>query len=154
LPIMVRIIFAIIIRKNLNDFLPEKENDRTDIRSYTLSLAGFTFAALIALVFIETKNQRDCQVPIYFVFISFIFYLFALNIQGYKSRRWHDLLSDTLLETASLCLIVTVISLLFITSLDRIFIYLISSFSILVWLTDFVIRVTILKHYYDKKKEN
>ena len=150
-PLVVRSIFAIKIRKHLKDTLGEEESDRSEIRSYVLALGGFSFTALIALAVLEPNIQQDLQLPIYYVFISFLCYLFALNLQGYKSKRCTDLLSDTLLETASLCLIFTILSLLFVSRLDVIFMYSISILSILIWLLDFIIRIRILNKFYKLK---
>lgn len=140
------------MRSNLGDILSEEENDRTEIRAYLLSLGGFIFTALIALILLEPKLQNDIQFSIYYIFLSFLLNYFALSLQGYKSKRWHDILSDALLETSSLCLILTVVSLLFVTKLNQFFIYAMTIIALVIWLLDFIIRLNIQIDYLNTKE--
>lgn len=150
-PLIIRFLFTGVMKGNLKDILPETENDRSEIRSYILALGGFSFTALVGLIVLEPSIKQSIQFSIYYVFVSFISYFFALNLQGYKSKRWHDIISDALIETASLCLILTVISLLFVSNLNEVFTYIISTLAILIWLLDFIIRLNIQIDYLNKK---
>ncbi|MBX2976399.1 MAG: hypothetical protein KF721_09710 [Ignavibacteriaceae bacterium] len=155
IPFIIRFIFVCFLKEYLSQILPETENDRSEIRSYVLTLSGFSFTALVALSILEPNIQQNIQFSIYYAFLSFLFYLFALNLQGYKNKRWHDVLSDTLLESASLCLILTVIGLLFVSNLNSYFVYGISAFAIIIWLIDFIIRLNIqINHLSEKDTKN
>lgn len=150
-PLIIRFLFISVMKGNLKEILKEEENDRAEIRSYILALGGFSFTALVGFIVLEPAIKQNIQFSIYYVFISFISYFFALNLQGYKSKRWHDIISDALIETASLCLILTVISLLFVSNLNEMFTYIISILAIFIWLIDFIIRLNIQINYLNQK---
>jgi hypothetical protein len=152
LPILVRGFFTLKVKKQLNTILTEKELDRSNIRNIVLVLAGFSFTALLALILVETNTKHGLLFPIYFSFISFIIYLITFNLQGYKSKRWEEIISDTLLETASLCLVLTVIHLIFSSGLNKVFIYLIATIGIIGWAIDFFIRLKIQFKYLNKRR--
>ena len=152
-PLLIRFLFISLVRGNLTKVLPEPENDRAEIRSYILGLGGFSFTALVALILLAPSIQKDIQYSIYYIFLSFLSYFFALNLQGYKNKRWHDIISDALIETASLCLILTVVSLLMVSSLGQIFIYSISILALSIWLLDFIIRLFIQIDCLDNEGE-
>ncbi|MBX2992867.1 MAG: hypothetical protein KF749_17075 [Bacteroidetes bacterium] len=151
-PLLIRFLFIGLVARELGELLPEEENDRTEIRSYILALAGFSFTALVALALLEPTLQRNIQYPIYYVFLSFIFYFFAQNLQGYKNKRWHDVISDALIETASLCLILTVVALLLVTNLNTVFVYSVTVLALSMWLLDFIIRLCIQIDYLENKE--
>lgn len=153
IPFIIRLLFVLANKKLLHNILPEAENDRAEIRSLILALSGLSFTALVALSILEPNIKQNIHFSIYYVFLSFLFYFFALNLQGYKNKRWHDILSDALIEAASLCLILTVIGLLFVSNLNLSFIYSISVFAILIWLADFIIRLNIQINNLDQKEK-
>lgn len=66
--------------------------------------------------------------------------LAVLNLQAYKSKRWHDMLGDALLECATLCLIASVVGFIAKSDLSSPFRIASVGLGALVWLTDFVIR--------------
>lgn len=154
IPILLRSVFVLQLRKKLCDQLSEEELDRDNIRNTTLALEGFSFAGLLALVLIEPNIKQNLTYPIYFVIISFISYMIQINLQGYKSRRWQEILSDTLFELGSLGLIMTVVCLLFMSGLNNLFIYIMTLISILGWLIDFLIRLKIQFEYINKEDNN
>jgi len=153
-PIFIRGIFALQLKNQLNEILSEEELDKENIRNLILALEGFSFTALLAFVLLEPNIKQNLTFPIYFIFISFMFYMVALNLQGYKLTRWQDIISDTLMETASMCLILTVVSLIFISGLNVLFIYLLSIIGIGAWITDFLIRLKIQFNYINERERN
>ena len=52
--------------------------------------------------------QGAYSLPLFYVFVSFLSYFVALNIQSYKSKRWHDQCGDALADTGSLSLVAAV----------------------------------------------
>lgn len=114
IPIIIRIVLGIRFRKSMQDKLLEAECDREGHRAIILPLSGFSFTGVLALIVLQKTNNLDLHLQIYYLFLSFISYLCALNIQKYKSRRWHDQIGTALYELASLSLILSIIlSLLF-----------------------------------------
>jgi len=136
----------------MSEFLSEEASDRETHRSLLGTLCGFSFTGLLALVALpgDLKNRA---LPIWYILVSFVSYLGALNLQGYKSHRWHDQIGDALTETASLGLIASVIG--FIVSSDlalgfRIFASVLSG---AVWLFDFSIRFRYSRDFLRAKEQ-
>ena len=103
------------------DILTEEEQDREAHRSHILALAGFSFSGLLALVVLEAALLQGLHVAIYCLLLSFLFYMFALNLQGYKARRWQDQVATATMDVASLALILSVLSILHYQSFNRCF---------------------------------
>lgn len=150
-PIIVRAFWTWKFRDCLYEKLSEKELDRNNIRNIILVLQGFSFTALTALILIESKSSSTLNYPIYFTTLSFIQYIFAFNVQGYKSKRWQEIVSDTLLESGTFCLLLTIISLLFMSNLAKELIWFLTIISGLVWFSDFLIRLNIQFNYLKKR---
>jgi hypothetical protein len=107
----------------MSEVLEEGEMDRDTHRSIILALGGFSFAgalglAATAVAVSDLSIRQNLQFPIFYLIMSFLSYLFALNIQGYKFFRWLDQLSDLLMELASLLLLLSVVALVRLSNLD------------------------------------
>ncbi len=79
----------------------------------------------------------------------------ALNIQGYKHVRWQDHLGDALMESASLCLILSAVVVIRDTYADPFYAGWITFLAIMVWGVDFVVRLrlsTVYLYYVNKKE--
>lgn len=92
--------------------LSEEELDRDAHLGVLLTLTGFSFSAVVALVLLEPSVEVDLGVPVYLVFLSFIALLLASNLQGYKSSRWQDQLATAFSEAGMLSLILALAALL------------------------------------------
>jgi hypothetical protein len=160
IPIGIRLIFGVIHWRRFRDPLSPGEADAESHRTVVVALAGFSFTGLMALVVVDAATRTNYQLAIYFLLVSFLCYLFVLNLQGYKLRRWHDAAGDAVLESASLSLIMAVISAMRAARLESSFVLVTAFLSILVWGLDFLVRV-ILSHQhlsriggqYDRAKE-
>jgi hypothetical protein len=121
--------------------LTEDEIDRETHRTLILGLAGFSFTALAAFAAIDVVTEKPFHVPIYFLFTSFLFYMVALNLQGYKLRRWQDLLGDCLIDSAALCLIMSVVAIVWRSNASRTFQFAVLLMSGMAWIVDHAVRV-------------
>jgi hypothetical protein len=124
----------------MSEDLDEADLDRETHRTVLLALAGFSFSALLALVALDRSIVEKNTPAVVALMASFLAHLFALNLQGYKARRWHEQASDALMETASLGLVLAIPAFILRSSAGAEFKWL-SLFSCLaVWGTDFGIR--------------
>ena len=106
IPFLVRgVVFLSVFRHHMSATIPEEENDRDSHRTLILALAGFSFTGLIGVAVVDANIQLHLEYAVYFLFVSFLCFFFSLNLQGYKFRRWHDQLSDALIEAATLSLL-------------------------------------------------
>lgn len=65
--------------------IPSEEKDLESNRNINLTMCGFSFTALLGLIVLEnTVKDIHLDIQIIIIFISFISYYFANNIQNYK----------------------------------------------------------------------
>src|SRR5207253_1590991 len=92
--------------------MPAEFRDTETHRTSSLSIAGFSVTIFAGLVVLEGQVSQDLMLPIYFAAMSFIGYLVAHAVQGYK--LWHvlDQFADAAMDSGSLCLIAALVALL------------------------------------------
>lgn len=131
----------------MNSHLPEPAQDRDANRGYILSLAGFSFTAVAALIVLDATTKVTLQLPIWFVLVSFLSFLASLNLQSYKSTRWQNQLAAALLEAGTLSLVLAIIALLFGATFDRVFQFAAATLALLTWAVDHSVRLWIDNRY-------
>lgn len=152
-PIMTRGILCLNFLKEMKDTLSEKELDKESHRTHILTLAGFSFSGLLAIVVLDVALRQDFHFAIYYLLISFLGYLVALNLQSYKAKRWEDQLATAFMDTASLCLILSVLSILNSQKFSPNFAYALSILAISIWLIDHWLRLRFQWKFLKEKKE-
>lgn len=123
-------------------------------RSFILALAGFSFTGLLAIAVVDASIQQNLQLSVYYLLISFLSYLFALNLQSYKSHWWHDQLADLLIEAATLSLLLSVVAIIWSSKQPDGFKYLITCLAAAVWLLDHLIRLRLTWQYFKEREAN
>ncbi len=148
LPIITR--GAVILRfyKQMGQIPEEPEQDREGNRALILAFAGFSFTGVIALIVLEPSIKQTVKWAVYFLLVSFLSYLWALNLQGYKASRWQDEIAAGLADAGSLCLILALVSLLAHSAFPSVFVYSTSVLALTVWIVDHLIRLRIDSRYY------
>ena len=150
-PLVLRALLAISFSHYMGQAIPEAALDRADHRTIVFALAGFSFAGLLGLVALPgSLNERS--LAIWYVLLSFLALLAVLNVQAYKSKRWHDMLGDALLECATLCLIASVVGFIAKSDLSLQFSVISVVLGAIVWLTDFIIRFWSSLEFYQSKE--
>jgi hypothetical protein len=152
-PLITRLFIIIHFRNMMKEILSENELDRDSHRNYILALTGFSFSGLLAVSLLEATVIKGFYLTIYYLFISFLLFLLSLNYQSYKARRWQDQLATSFSEIASLSLILSVISVLFINKLDYSFSISLSILAILIWLFDHFTRIFLQSNYLSEKRK-
>jgi FtsH-binding integral membrane protein len=140
-PMVTRGILLLRFQKEMKNGLTKDERDTESHRTYIMGLAGFSFSGLLALVVLDTALRKDYQLPIYYLFLSFLGYLFALNMQRYKFTRWRDHLANALMDMASLCLILSILGILMTQDFRPAFACSLSIAAIIVWLLDHCLQL-------------
>ena len=146
-PFLTRLILILSFKKHMQEILSEDELDRDSHRNYILAMTGFSFSGLLAVTLIQATGNQEFNLTIYYLFISFLFFLLSLNFQGYKAKRWQDQLSTAFTEIASLSLILSVISVLFLKNFNYSFSIGLSILACLIWLSDHLFRVRLQAKY-------
>lgn len=142
-PIVSRTVLCLTFRSQMNEILSEDEQDREAHRTLILSLSGFSFTGLIGLIVIDATLRLNYKVAIYYLLISFLSFLFSLNAQGYKSKRWHDQIATSIMDTGSLSLILAASYLIGNQNFGMPFSLSLILLSVVAWLTDHIIRLRI-----------
>jgi len=151
-PLLTRAMLCLRFYPMMADILGEEEQKREAHRSHILALAGFSFTGLLALVVLDSALSKDFHVAIYCLLVSFLSFLFALSLQGYKSKRWHDQLGTALMDAATFCLVLSVISILSSKTPGSRFFCVLSLATVGAWLLDHLARVRFQWKYLKAKK--
>jgi len=156
LPFLTRGILCYRFRTKMTISLRNQELDKESHRTYILAMAGFSFSGLLAMVVLDVSLPQDFHFAVYYLLISFLSYIVSLNLQGYKALRWQDQLATAFMDSASLCLILSVLSILYSQNFVKSFAYTLTIIAISIWLIDHVIRLRIWWKFlkFNKKELN
>jgi hypothetical protein len=152
IPILSRLWMCVRFSKHMGEELQEAEKAPQTHRSVIIPMAGFSFAALLAIALADAKLGLDLHVATYYLLLSFMSFYFSMSIQSYKYKRWHDIIGNTTLEVASLTLFLAIINILLSKAESEMNLYL-SFFVAIVWSIDHVIRYRILWRYLSAKEQ-
>lgn len=153
IPLLSRGLLCVRHHKQMGEILGEEEQDREAHRSHIVTLSGFSFAGLLAVALLDVTLQQDFHFAIFYLLISFLCYIFALNLQSYKSKRWHDQFATALMDSASISLILSIVSILYTQRLRASFALGVTVLALLIWSIDHVVRLRIQWNYLNVKKE-
>lgn len=153
-PSVLRAALVIKYRTFMKEKLSNEEQQRSQHRSLILALAGFSFTTSLALPAYGVSAKVDVLIPTFYVVLSFLFYLAALNIQGYKFRRWHDQLASGFVDTATFCLLLTVMGMAILLPFPTPVILVLAAVATLVWSFDIVARFRIWSSYFNGRIEH
>jgi hypothetical protein len=151
IPIVTRTFLCLRFRSQMSDILAEEEQDRESHMTLILSLAGFSFTGLLGLIVVDATLRLSYKIAIYYLLISFLSFLFSLNVQGYKSKRWHDQISTGIMDAGSLSLILAACYLIGSQHFGISFSFSLIFMAIIAWLTDHTIRLVIQWRYLSIK---
>lgn len=155
LPFLTRgLVLGLLHRGWMGQIVPEGVNDRDTHRTMVLALAGFSFSGLLAISVADATLRQDLRLSVYYLLVSFLSYFFALNLQGWKYLRWHDaILSDGLIEAASLSLLASVVAVVWQGNPNTNYAFAIAAAAAIVWLIDHVVRLRLTGEALRAKEE-
>lgn len=133
--------------------LPEEAQERDVQRAFILSLAGFSFTAVAGLAVLDATIRVTLQLPTWYVLLSFVAFVSALNMQSYKSKRWHNQFATALLEVGTLSLMLALAALLFNASFSILFQWIATIITLAAWLIDHLFRLFLDGCYFAEKNK-
>lgn len=140
-PVATRFVLGYYWHWLMSDELPEAAQHREAHRAVILALAGFSFTAVAGLAVLDAAGRSGFQLSIWYVLLSFVSYLTALNLQSYKVTRWQNYIAAALIEVGSLSLTLTLVSLVFAGNFDGWFRTLVAVVALGSWAADHFIRL-------------
>jgi hypothetical protein len=139
-PFATRGLIFLIFRNYIAERIELSVEYRAAERSFILALAGFSFSALLALAVVDASlPELPLRLEVYYLLISFLCYFSVVNLQKYKDKGWHEQLELTLMDTASLSLLLSVSAIIFAANPDTAYGYIVVILALGVWLIDHVI---------------
>jgi len=141
IPLVARLAVVARFSEQMREIPTEEEQDRDAHRTLIIAFSGFSFTGVVALVVLESAVKQNLKFAVFFLLVSFLVYLSALNLQAYKADRWQGELATALSDTGSLCLVSALISLLLSSGFGGSFAVGASVLAGAVWLVDEVLRL-------------
>jgi len=151
-PVVTRLLLTLRFWEHAATVLPPQQLDRETHRQYILTLAGFSFTALIAIAVLDKALRQNFSLATLYLLLSFMLFLFAVNLQGYKAHRWQDDLASAATESATLGMILSIVAVLYTGELIAQGGPIIAALGIAIWLLDHMIRLSIEYQYLRKLK--
>lgn len=140
-PLISRLVIFVKYFDVRNEALTEAQMARESTRASILALAGFSFTGVIGISVLDAATSRQFKLPVFYLMISFLCYLIALNMQDYKYLVGREEISATLIDMATLSLISTTVAIVLMANYGGYFSLVVFIFALGGWLLDHVIRV-------------
>jgi len=134
--------------------LSEVKMDADAHRTIALGMAQFSFAGALALSVVNAKVEMNLTLTVYYLFLSFLLFLFVINIQTYKYYEWVDLVGDGVYESGTLCLILSLISVISESNLNFAYKYAVVMLALFIWIIDMVMRYLIRSSFLSAVSES
>jgi hypothetical protein len=116
---------------------PDQAMQRDVGRNFSLALAGFSFAAVFALIVVAAQGVRlPLELPLYFSFLSFVAFLAAVGLEGHKATVRGDLIADGLREAGVLSLLMGLAVLLYASDFHAFYRYGLPTIGLAAWAWD------------------
>lgn len=140
-PVATRLVLFFAFWETRKEVLRPDQIARESTKSFALPMAGLSFTGVVAIAVLDSVRQSNFRIPVFYMLISFLCYLIAVNMQDYKFFVSREVLSNTLIDVATLGLICTAV--LFVFSADygqafKIFVLVLAAIG---WLTDHILRL-------------
>ena len=137
LPAITRATQAWRYRALLGLPLGEGLEARDSSRAVIIALAGFSFTGVAGLAVLESTTEgQKLQMSVAFFLISFLFCIFALQLENYKFFLGRELLSSYLTESAILMLLIAIVAIVVSGSYGTCFKAFVALLSFAGWLAD------------------
>ncbi len=153
IPVIPFITRGLIARKYVDIMsrrLTKDQRSNPNYQSFLIAMTGYSFAGIVAITVLKEDDLlTKLQLPMFYLFISFLSYFAALSLEGYKFYISRDLLSDMLTDIGSLSLVCFVVSFVLISKYGRA--YKIATFIIafIVWSADYIIQLRYTTKAYE-----
>ena len=126
---------------------------RESTKSFVLALDGLSFTGVIAIAVVDSVNQVNFRIPVFYLLISFLCYLIAFNIQDYKFSVARDVWSNILIDIATLSLVCTAVTVVFLAGYGVVFQSVVLIVALTGWLADHIVRIRYTLKDFRKYRE-
>jgi hypothetical protein len=152
LPLVPRSLIVLRFRNFMSEQLSTAERAASEHRTVILALAGFSFSAGLALPAYGATTHADVLLPTFYVVVSFLCYLAALQVQSHKVVRWLDQVGSVLVDVATLCLILAVLCMVALIEPPPRYFLVIGTLAIAAWLADTILRFSSWWSFFGAKE--
>jgi hypothetical protein len=121
IPVISRIILIAKYSTASLQQIDEEERNTSEHRGMFLTLSGFSFSALFALVLASTSPSANVLLigtSILLMLLSFIMFYGAFAVEGFKYYRWQVDLVDTMSDTGKMALLLSVLTAIYGTPIE------------------------------------
>lgn len=148
--------FALILPRALNFIknvgkirleMPDGAKKINEARSYLSFFVGLSFAGIWALAAMQ-GNASDRLHALWYMLFSFFFSALALEMQSYKRFWWQDELSLSFFDVSTVCLMLSVVSLIWSMDLPISFKAFAAAISWFFWGIDFFTKIKLAENYW------
>ncbi len=150
MPAIARIVLVVKYQNASFEQIGEPERNTSEHRGMFLTLAGFSFSALFALVLAATSSSANIQLignSILLMLLSFIMFYGAFTIEGFKYYRWQVDLVDVMSDIGRLALLLSVLTAIYGTSVESYIKLTCLIFFLLFWAASFFLHLK-ARHSY------
>lgn len=107
-PLVANLVLLAINRRIVGEPLDRGENDRSETRTLALSLGALSFGGLVGVAALTGPGSPYVLPAVYFLALSFVMLFGSVALQSYKFTRLEDVLSDGLLRSGEMGLMMAV----------------------------------------------
>ena len=144
IPILSRTILIFKFHKASFIQIDETERNTTEHRGMFLTLSGFSFSALFALVLATTSsvaNVSMLSISILLMLISFLMFYGSFTFEGFKYYRWQVDAIDIMSDIGKAALLLSILAAIYSTSIEASIKLICLLFFILFWLAGFFMHI-------------
>lgn len=155
IPVLLRMPLFTVFPGVMGRDISEEERDSESGRVITLTSAGFSFSALFALLVTQpsfAKDSINIQIAIYYIVISVFAFVSSFSMESYKHKRWQQQLSILFEDIGRISILLTLMALMYVSSLDRGLVYGVGYVFIVGWFIDCTHRIVIWHEFYAAEK--
>jgi len=143
-PILSRVIMIIKYHKATFIQIDESERNTSEHRGMFITLSGFSFSALFALVLATTASSANVQLlgtSILLMLISFLMFYGSFTFEGFKYYRWQVDVIDIMSDVGKLALLLSLLAAIYSTSIESAIKLTCLLFFFLFWLASFLLHI-------------
>ena len=141
LPLVTRSLQAWRHRALRKERLLEDQAARDSSRIVVIALATFAFTGVVGVAVLENATRRaELEISVAFFLVSFLFSVFALQLENYKFVMPRQILSLYLTESAILMLLIAIVSIVATSRYSMLFKTFVAMLSFGGWLVDHVLE--------------
>ncbi len=106
--VIPRLVMLFHFRSLLTQRPPTAEMAPDSHRAHYSTLAGLSFTGVCAFAVVDMSTDTHLSISTYYFLISFLSLMLAMNVQGYKTLRWHDIGATGAYDVGAFCIVAAI----------------------------------------------